>query len=344
MTPNDISSKTAESYSYKTHNFCIKQVGNFIGAEFYIDMQIFADMVLASDGIIMHEFMFYGSPIENERYLIWRFIHNILQEPNESIIYFSSDYAFKRFCHENQIEYVSQSWFNRVYFKCGLNEASKYCVRNSLIFQDVYFSEDKPYHGKASLSLHDIAIKARNYQFKDDFLEIYKTLKANSIDRLYHFTDISNLKSILDHGAILSNNYLTNNRVSAKYSSSETSREMDMRAGLGEFVHLSFVRNHPMMFVAHNAGRIRRPVIIEIDPTIALMPHAIFTNMNALKTSSSRGGSNAFLKTIRFDIIKRKNYFDLMQHERPYYQAEVLVKNRVGTEMFLNYDELHNLL
>lgn len=344
MYNNQFSSTTGNVYSFKTHSFSIKQVGCFVGAEFYLDGQIYGDMVLASDGIFMHELMFFGSPIENERYLIWRFIHNILQEPNESILFFSSENEFKRFCDGNQIEYLQQHWFKRVYFKCGLDEATKYCVRNSLTFQEVYFSEDKPYRGMTSFTLHDVQMKARDYQFKDDFLEIYNVLKTNSIDRLYHFTDKRNLKSILDCGAILSNNSLINRRVSANYSSSDSSRDMDMRAGLGEFVHLSFVRNHPMMYVAHQEGRIRQPVIIEIDPTIALMPFSIFTNMNALKAGVSRGGSSAFLKTIRFDVVKNKNYFSLMPNERPYYQAEVMVKNRVGTEMFLNYDDLQSMV
>lgn len=344
MINNDFTSITAKVYSYKTHSFNIKQVGDFVGAEFHIDGDIYLDMIMASNGTFMQEFMFFGSPIENERYLIWRFIHNILQEENDSILYFSSENEFKKFCTENHIEYLQQRWFKRVYFKCGIDEATKYCVRNSLTFQEIYFSEDKPYHGTTLFTLHDVQMKARSYHFKDDFLEIHQILKQHCIDRLYHFTDIRNLKSIFDNGAIFSNNLLLNKSINVYYASSDSSRDIDMRAGLGEFVHLSFARNHPMMYNAHNSGRIRRPVIIEIDPTIALMPHALFTDMNALKIGSSRGSSSNFLRAIRFDIVKQKNYFDLNPNEKAYYQAEVMVKDRVGTEMFLNYDELRSLI
>ena len=179
-------------------------------------------------------------------------------------------------------------------------------------------------------------MKARSYNFKDDFLEIHQILKQHCIDRLYHFTDIRNLKSIFDNGAIFSNNLLLNKSINVYYASSDSSRDIDMRAGLGEFVHLSFARNHPMMYNPHNSGRIRRPVIIEIDPTIALMPHALFTDMNALKIGSSRGSSSNFLRAIRFDIVKQKNYFDLNPNEKAYYQAEVMVKTFIPLKYIVN--------
>lgn len=343
MFNNEISCTKDTLYTYKTHSFSIRQIGDYIGVQFYLDNHIYNDMVCASDGLFMNELVFFGSPIENERYLIWRFIHNILQEVNDNRIYFRSEQEFKRFCDSNNIEYVQQCWFKRVYFKSSLDEAKAYCIRNSLAFQGLYFSEDRPYKGMTSFTLHDVTQKARENIFKPDFLALYNTLNDNNIDRLYHFTDRSNLHSILESGAILSNQALKVRGIIPTYASNEVSREMDSNAGLGEFVHLSFVRNHPMMYVAHQNGRIRQPVIIEIDPTIALMPNAIFTNMNALKNGHSRGGSNEWLKKIHFDIVKQKDYFSLSPIEKPYYQAEVMVRTKVGTEMFLNYDELTRL-
>ena len=43
------------------------------------------------------------------------------------------------------------------------------------------------------------------------------------------------------------------------------SRSLDARDGLQHYVRVSFVKDHPMMFVAMNEQRISNPVVLEID-------------------------------------------------------------------------------
>jgi hypothetical protein len=74
-------------------------------------------------------------------------------------------------------------------------------------------------------------------------------LFRQGVSRLYHFTDRSCLPSIANSG-LLSWVGLEKAGIVGKKGSSELSRALDRRKGLGDFVRLSFSPKHPMLFVA----------------------------------------------------------------------------------------------
>ena len=85
-----------------------------------------------------------------------------------------------------------------------------------------------------------------------------------------------------------------------------------------------------------------RPQIIEINPLIALMPDVYFSDRNALKVGANIGGGVNDILKVNFDIVLGSTaYYNLpTAEEKSLYQAEILVKNRIGPEMILNYDAL----
>ena len=96
-----------------------------------------------------------------------------------------------------------------------------------------------------------------------------------------------------------------------------------------------------MMHVAMTCGRIGRPKIIEINPLIALMPNVLFSDRNALKNGAKIGSTHKDLSFVQFGIIRDNNgYLSMSEEQRMFYQAEILVKSRVGSEMFLNLHDL----
>ena len=88
-------------------------------------------------------------------------------------------------------------------------------------------------------------------------------LRENGIKDLYHFTDASNLESIRKNGLMSASN-LSAKTIKAILNSNEASRALDGKAGLENFVRLSFCPQNPMQFVAQKEGRIGNGVTLRI--------------------------------------------------------------------------------
>ena len=129
--------------------------------------------------------------------------------------------------------------------------------------------------------------------------------------------------------------------ISSKYASSQESRAIDKQMGLGDFVRLSFVKNHPMMFTSMTAFGLN-PVVLEINPLIALMPNVFFSDRNTLKSGANIGPSAIDLSKVDFSVINSNiHYYNLPDvKSKNSYQAEVLVKRRIGPEFILNLSNI----
>lgn len=364
MIANEINLNSSHKLEFKTHTMYIQQISNYSAVYFVINSDIYNEMVLSSrafcfgDSIMESnqravasllatfgvqpnpDYVFNPSPIENERYLIFRFIKSIFQDSKEKVFLFESDTEYKRFCHENNLEYTKQEWFKRIYINDSTQNAQDYLLKSSLIFQELYFPEGTSY-SREFPSLHEARITNNSHNFKPDFNEIYSILKRNNVVSFYHFTDESNIESIKKSGGLYSNSELLKKNISPRYASSSDSRSIDESTGLDKFVRLSLTRSHPMMHTAMTCGRIGKPKIIEINPLIALMPNVLFSDRNALRKGAKIGSTHNDLLNINFSLTKgNTSYLDMLDDEKMYYQAEILVKSRIGSEMFLNIDKL----
>jgi hypothetical protein len=307
-------------------------------AKFILDDHIYYDMISISDCWKSSDLLFSPIPIENERYLIYRFIRSILKQKNENIIFFNSEDKYAKFCIENHISYETQSWFKKVCFiNTSIEDAEIYLIQQSLTFQANYFPPE--INGERYIPLRN-PINNTDLKYKSDFTDILQILRANKVTKLYHFTDRKNLSSILKYG-LYSNRKLNNSHISPTYASSEESRELDRRAELDNFVRLSFVKEHPMMFVAKSMGRIDEPVIIQIDPNVILLPNVYFSDRNGLKKGANIGQSATDLAKLHFKIFS-SSYYDLSPEEKSFYQAEVIVPEHIGTHYIMNLHELQD--
>lgn len=363
MINNKIDSKTGERLEFLTHTFNVTKIGRFTAAKCFINQSVYTEMVLSSKysaymdnihdqnlkqiaGVLSMlgieanpNFIFKGSPIENERYLIYRYIYSIFQIPNKKLFLFDSDEKYRFFCNDNNLEYHSQEWFNRLYIEDEYDIASAYLIKNSLIFQELYFPQNIVSNYSCP-SLRDVQTLQKTVEFKSDFLDLYNILKSKNISCLYHFTDKSNIESIKKFG-ILSLKEVKEKNVSPIFSSTEKSRIADTEMGLDDYVRLSFVKYHPMMYTSMTAKGIH-PQVIEINPLIALMPNVYFSDRNALKKGANIGGGASDLLKIDFEVVLGTTaYYNLPTVEKKTsYQAEILVKHRIGPEMILNYESL----
>ncbi len=237
--------------------------------------------------------------------------YKMLQDGRLAMIDVDED---RRVCY---IEPATAKWLLSEY-KIGSEE-----FQNEVNKLSVTLSEESS--GAAYWTALKDNVRKPNWQ---DYKDI---LRNNGITKLYHFTDRRNLKSIVEHGGLVSWGDACDRDMSiAAPGGSDTSHSLDRRMGLEYYVRLSFVPDHPMMHVAMNDGRIDDPVILEIDPQVAYLGGSKFSDRNAARASAGVkvGDSLSDLRNLRFNLFN-KSYFDLDSDEKPYYQAEVLVFHEV---------------
>lgn len=179
-------------------------------------------------------------------------------------------------------------------------------------------------------------------QRKTNWEDFQKILYQHNITKLYHFTDRSNLKSIVECGALVSWKDAEDNGIGiAAPGGGSLSRRLDKKAGLEYYVRLSFVKDHPMMHVAQRDGRIDDPVVLEIDPQVIFFRDTKFSDINAADSEADVSDSLGFFNSLRFDMF-RKGYFDYGVDKSPYYQAEVLVFHRLPICYITNISSVYN--
>jgi hypothetical protein len=94
---------------------------------------------------------------------------------------------------------------------------------------------------------------------------------------LYHFTDASNLSLIRQHGLLSVTELNRRGMRPPAPGGNQWSRDADAMAGVDGYVHLCYLPNHPMCFVASQDGRIPSPTWLAIDPSILDLPGVLFT-------------------------------------------------------------------
>lgn len=182
---------------------------------------------------------------------------------------------------------------------------------------------------------------------KFNWRDFQKVLQENNITAFYHFTDQSNLKSIKANGGLYSWFYCDmNNIVIPMPGGSMGSRQNDKINGKRDFVRLAFNKEHPMLFIAEKDGRISNSVWLNIDIEVAYFENTEFSDKNAAAYSSYKpiiGKEVSNLENVRFDILKkaqRVKHYNLNDDEKPYNQAEVLVKTWIPLEHITNINNI----
>lgn len=177
---------------------------------------------------------------------------------------------------------------------------------------------------------------------KQNWQHIEQLLNEKGITKLYHFTDKRNIESIIRNGGLYSWGDCVDHNIKVQVpGGSEESHSLDYHKKQQYYVRLSFVKNHPMKFIAMSDERQLQPVILEISPEVLFWKHTKFTDQNAVKTGANISGDpNDFSKLIHFDAIKAANVYDLSEEDRSYFQAEILVHHCIPSCYILNFNEI----
>jgi len=154
--------------------------------------------------------------------------------------------------------------------------------------------------------------------------EIIEYLKENGINYFWHFTDKSNLESIRKYG-IQSLWFINHSGIKVKhYGANELSHKIDYEKNLDLFVHLSFIKDHPMYWIAKKEGRIVDPVWLKIDLKVLYLTEAYFSD-----TIANKNGANIY----SFNKIRILDFKDMFNDDfnikKEARKAEILVKRIV---------------
>jgi phenylpyruvate tautomerase PptA (4-oxalocrotonate tautomerase family) len=198
-------------------------------------------------------------------------------------------------------------------------------------------SEERERNAKLEQQRQERARLEKLLKKKPNWQEFQQILQQNGITTLYHFTDRANIRSIKENGGLFSWHYCDVNDIEIPLpGGGSLSRDLDRRYSLQDYVRVSFTRNHPMMYVARNEGRIQNPVILEISLDVCSFVQTRFANMNATRNGHHQGQNLDDLNRIHFRTVKLPNHFDLDESEKPYFQAEVLVKTWIPIKYITN--------
>lgn len=172
--------------------------------------------------------------------------------------------------------------------------------------------------------------------YKNDWRDFEKILREYNIETLYHFTDSSNIASIKEHGGLYSWWSADEKGIFIpKSGGDDLSKNLDKRYNLQDYARLSFTKKHPMMYVAKKDGRIPNPIVLKISPEIVFWKGTIFSDRNATANKSLHGKELKDFKRIKFDVVIKQDQFDILEVDKPYYQAEVMVRKFIPISFIL---------
>lgn len=173
------------------------------------------------------------------------------------------------------------------------------------------------------MAISDSILLSQKHQ--EGLMKLSEKLARLGIKSVWHFTDLDNLDSILSYG-LLSLKTLKTMNIKSRFGASESSHILDEYLGLDRFVHLAFVKDHPMYHVAKKRGSLRNPIWLELDVNVVN-----FTNVKISDRIASASDAKIYNAEEIGDIGSlidfegmSSNCFDRRKEAR---KAEIMVPN-----------------
>ncbi len=171
-------------------------------------------------------------------------------------------------------------------------------------------------------------------------LPMQAILTRYKIDAVWHFTDRSNLALIQEHQGLLS--LAESRRRGVKIpvpGGNNWSHDADAIKGVDEYVHLAFLDDHPMLFVARQDSRIADPVWLKIDASILLEEGTRFTNDVSNKSGVEILTPDAARDMIDFEVLFMRtdwNDPEIRSRRKAAIKSEILVPTIVPFNKILS--------
>lgn len=156
----------------------------------------------------------------------------------------------------------------------------------------------------------------------------------------YHFTDRSNLVSIMRCGGLLSMAEIRRRGIHVpRPGGNQWSQDADLMSGVDAYVHLSFTNQSGMAHTAQQDGRIQNIVWLRIDPAAIKIPGTLITLDVANKRGVQRRCAAEAISDLDSDVIytrmvwKDPDVYARLQVAR---KCEILIPDLIPTRYILN--------
>jgi len=175
-------------------------------------------------------------------------------------------------------------------------------------------------------------------------MAIDEFLRRSRIRWLYHFTDVSNLPLIRQHGLLSHGELLRRGIKPPRPGGNKVSRQKDAIRNLGRFVHLCFKEDHPMEYSAREEGRIGPTVFLKISTEVLNLPGVYGCSIVANKSGSLVRPLEEVLNHFDAEVLfKQPLHVVLANHDLKarYNEAkksEILIPDCIPTPYILNLD------
>lgn len=165
-------------------------------------------------------------------------------------------------------------------------------------------------------------------------MTIRETLENYGITSIYHFTDKSNLEMIEKYGLQSLKNICDLNIDVKHFGAEELSHNLDQRKGLDKYVHLSFIKDHPMYHEAKKRGNLINPVWIELDSSILYEKSTLFCDKVANQNNVEIFALEYILEKINFEILTDNRFLsgEEWKLRKEIRKAEILVFDSISID------------
>ena len=162
-------------------------------------------------------------------------------------------------------------------------------------------------------------------------------LKEFGIEYVWHFTDLSNLDSINQTEGLLSLSELTQRGLLIpKPGGNDWSHTADRMKGVDRYIHLAFVKNHPMQYIAKQDGRHPDPIWIKIKSDILLEKTTRFCSDVSNKSGVRILDSEEAKEQIDFEVLFKTldwNDTEIFERRKAAEKSEILVPSFIPLNM-----------
>lgn len=169
---------------------------------------------------------------------------------------------------------------------------------------------------------------------------MYTRLKQLGVSTVFHFTDSRNLRLISKHEALYSFRELKRRGIDHVFcGGNELSQKADRWAQVDNYVHLCFLRKHPLEYLACRDGRITETAWLEIDIEVLRQEGVRYTAGVSNKTGVRVMKSSEAIESLDFEAIYRfidfnvLGNFDRKSNAEKY---EILVPDQVPIKWIRN--------
>ena len=170
--------------------------------------------------------------------------------------------------------------------------------------------------------------------------ELITTIKSSPQHRhLYHFTDEANLVSISEKGLV------SKSRMQSEgwwppitTGGHKLSQQLDAEAGIDKYVSLCFTRNHPMLYIVRQEGRLPNAQYLGIQPEVLEREGVLISFGVANALSAIRQPVAKAIQALDVEVIYRwTDWSDpaIRQRLRAAEKFEVLVPDHVPRDLIV---------